>query len=215
MLEILLCIEHDLVRTGLRTVLESQPGWTVVCGTAGTPLAARSLLDQLAPDLVVADFPAAAFTDTGNGTRPAVPIVLVGFTPSPEEVRDALRSGARGVVLADDGSSQHVIEAVRALADGHAYLAPAVTADLLDRLAGGLPALDPAVRERLDTLTEREREVLELIACGRSTAEVARRLHLSPATVKSHLSHTLPKLGVQDRAQAVAFAHRAGLVTSG
>ncbi|CAA9252764.1 MAG: hypothetical protein AVDCRST_MAG41-1953 [uncultured Corynebacteriales bacterium] len=213
MLEILLCIGNDLVRTGLRTVLESEAEWRVVATSPETPEDLSGLLQRIGPDLVVSDFSPAVLAAAGTGSGPVVPVILIGHAPGAEQVREALRAGARGVVANDNDSSQHVIEAVRAVAGGYAYLAPSVTAKLLDGLASVAPAVPREYRERLQSLTDREREVLRLIARGRSTAEVADELHLSRATVKSHVSHALPKLGVQDRAQAVAFAHRAGLVT--
>lgn len=214
MLDILLSIGNDLVHTGLRTVLESEPDWNVVSTTpeAGRDLA--GLLRRTTPDVVVSDFSSAMLSAARTGSAPGVPVVVIGYAPQPDDVREALRAGARGVVANNYSSSQHVIEAVRAVTDGHAYLAPSVTAALLDGLSTATQPTDPAARQKVDLLTERERQVLQLIAGGRSTAEVADRLNLSRATVKSHVSHSLPKLGVQDRAQAVALAHRAGLVTA-
>lgn len=212
-LGILVCIGNDLVRTGLRTVLESEPEWGVLATAGDDSRDLAGLLRRTAPDVIVSDLSPAMLTAARAGPPPGVPVVVLEHAPHPDDVRAALRAGARAVVANSRSSSQHVIEAVRAVADGHAYLAPSITAALLDGLSAAAHPVDPAARQKADSLTGRERQVLQLVAGGRSTAEVAERLHLSRATVKSHLSHALPKLGVQDRAQAVAFAHRAGLVT--
>lgn len=215
MLEILLFVGHDLIRTGLRTVLESQPDWNVVSVGGDTAREITELVRRISPDVVVSDLSLAVLSAVRTAGPPGsgqeVPVVMIGDDPPVEEIRRALRAGARGVVV-NSGSSQHVIEAVRAVSDGYAYLAPSVTAALLAGLTALPPIVDRLTRERLESLTARERQVLRLIATGWSTAEVAERLHLSRATVKSHVSHALSKIGVQDRAQAVVFAHRTGLV---
>jgi DNA-binding NarL/FixJ family response regulator len=145
--------------------------------------------------------------------RPNAPRVLILTTFDLDEyVYDALRAGASGFLL-KRSSRDELINAVRVIADGDALLAPPVTRRLIDRFADN--HLDPAVAERLDVLTAREREVLVLVAKGNSNAEIAAALHLTEHTVKTHVSRMLTKTGLRDRVQAVILAYDTGLVSAG
>jgi len=131
-----------------------------------------------------------------------------------EYIIDALRAGASGFLL-KDAPTQEVIHAVRAVAAGDAVLAPAVTRQLLDQVARRLPAATSRSPAALAELTDRERQVLRMLAAGLSNAEIAHALVLSEATVKTHVSNLLGKLGLRDRVQAVIYAYESGLIAPG
>jgi DNA-binding NarL/FixJ family response regulator len=129
-----------------------------------------------------------------------------------EYIIDALRAGASGFLL-KDAPTQDVVEAVRSVAAGDAVLSPAVTRQLLDQVGRRLPAPVAREPEALGELTDREREVLRMLAAGLSNAELAEAIYLSEATVKSHVSNLLGKLGLRDRVQAVIYAYETGLIS--
>jgi DNA-binding NarL/FixJ family response regulator len=139
-------------------------------------------------------------------------LILTTFDPD-EYVYKALQAGASGFVLKDI-SPEDLVAAVRTVADGGALLAPSVTRRLISRFAAP-PSLDSSMVSRLDRLTSREREVLVAVATGSSNIEIAEDLFVGAATVKSHVSSILTKLGLNNRAQAVAFAYESGLVKPG
>jgi DNA-binding NarL/FixJ family response regulator len=139
-------------------------------------------------------------------------LILTTFDPD-EYVYRALRAGASGFVLKDI-SPEDLVAAVRTVADGGALLAPSVTRRLISRFAAP-PSLDSSVVARLDRLTSREREVLVAVSDGSNNSEIADDLFIGAATVKSHVSSILTKLGLNNRAQAVAFAYESGLVKPG
>jgi DNA-binding NarL/FixJ family response regulator len=147
-----------------------------------------------------------------GGSRARI-LILTTFDLD-EYVYEAIRAGASGFLLKDVQPSQ-LVDAIRVVAAGEALLAPTVTRRLLDRFADTLQADDGAPPPSLDSLTEREREVLKLLASGLSNAELAERLFLSETTVKSHISSVLRKLDLRDRVQAVVLAYEAGLVRPG
>ena len=139
-------------------------------------------------------------------------LILTTFDPD-EYVYQALRAGASGFVLKDI-PPEELVTAVRTVADGGALLAPSITRRLISQFAERL-AVDTAVSGRLERLTDREREVLSAIARGSSNAEISEELFIAAATVKSHVSSILTKLGLRDRAQAVVFAYESGLAETG
>ncbi|GAA3093867.1 hypothetical protein GCM10020001_006910 [Nonomuraea salmonea] len=145
-----------------------------------------------------------------------VPKVLVLTTFDLDEyIVEALRSGASGFLLKDVPPDE-LVQAIRVVAAGDAIVAPSVTRRLLDRFATRLPsAYEQAAPARLDRLTERELEVLRLIAKGMSNAEIAAKLVVSETTVKTHVGNVLTKLGLRDRVQAVVLAYETGLITPG
>ncbi|HUH06579.1 MAG TPA: response regulator transcription factor, partial [Egibacteraceae bacterium] len=139
-------------------------------------------------------------------------LILTTFDPD-EYVYKALRAGASGFVLKDIPPDQ-LATAVRTVADGGALLAPSITRRLIGQFAERL-TVDAGVAHRLERLTDREREMVVAVARGSSNAEIAKELFIGPATVKSHVSSILTKLGLRDRAQVVVFAYESGLVEAG
>ena len=131
-----------------------------------------------------------------------------------EYIIEALRAGASGFLL-KDAPTREVVDAVRAVAAGDAVLAPAVTRQLLDQVGRRLPAAVSRTPDGLAELTDREQEVLRMLAVGMSNAEIARGLVVSEPTVKTHVSNLLGKLGLRDRVQAVIYAYESGLITPG
>ena len=215
---VLLVDDQPLLSLGFRLVLEAQPEITVV-GEAGDGAQAVAMTRALRPDVVLMDVRmpvldgiAATKRIVADGGTARV-LVLTTFDLD-EYVYAALRAGASGFLLKDVPPAD-LITAIRAVAGGHAVVAPVVTRRLLDRFVPHLP--DPATGragsdERVDRLTGREREVLDLIARGLSNGEIAAELTLSEATVKAHVGRLLTKLALRDRVQIVVFAYENGLV---
>jgi DNA-binding NarL/FixJ family response regulator len=198
-------------------MLGAQPDLDIV-GEASDGAEAVKLAEELAPDVVVMDIRMPAL-DGIEATRrirrrPEAPRVLMLTTFDLDEyVYDALRAGASGFLLKDAPPGQ-LAEAVRTVASGEALLAPVVTQRLITRFLR-VPPASAAEARATERLTERELEVLRLVARGLSNAELAARLHLSDATVKTHVSRVLTKLDLRDRVQAVVYAYEHGLVTPG
>ncbi|OJF13236.1 DNA-binding response regulator [Couchioplanes caeruleus subsp. caeruleus] len=199
-------------------VLSSQPDIEVV-GEAEDGAQALSLLDRVVADVVVMDIRMPVM-DGVEATRrlterAAPPRVLVLTTfDTDEDAFAALQAGASGFLL-KNAPPEELLSAIRVVAAGDAVVAPRVTRRLLDRLAGRLAPPPEPQNDRLAILTEREREVLELVAEGLSNAEIAARLHVAEATVKTHFGRILMKLELRDRVQAVVLAYRLGLVRPG
>jgi DNA-binding NarL/FixJ family response regulator len=214
-IRVLLCDDQALVRSGFRLILESREGIEVV-GEAEDGAQALELTWRCLPDVVLMDVRMPR-VDGVEATRRLVRagaearIVMLTTFDLDEYVFEALRAGASGFLLKDVQPAQ-LVEAVRVVARGEALLAPAVTRRLLDRFAHALPAPAEPPPPRLGELTDREREVLALLASGLSNAELAERLVLSETTIKTHVSSILRKLGLRDRVQAVVLAYQAGLV---
>ena len=208
--------DQELIRAGLRTVLDARPDLTVV-GEAADGVEAVTVATRTRPDVVLMDVRMprrdgiAATRDLVAAGNPARVVMLTTFDLD-EHVYAALRAGASAFLLKDTRPAD-LAEAVRVVARGEALLAPTVTRRLLDRYADRLPAPAPtSTADALAVLTAREREVLTLTARALSNAEIAARLHLSTATVKTHVSAILTKLGLRDRIQAVVLAYDTGLV---
>jgi DNA-binding NarL/FixJ family response regulator len=214
MIEVLLADDQPLVRTGFRMILDAEPDIAVV-GEAGDGADAVRQCRKLGPDLVVMDIRmpvqdgiAATAQITAGGL--ARVLVLTTFHLD-EYVIAALRAGASGFLLKDVDAAK-LAEAIRIIAGGHAIVDPAVTRRLLDRFARLPAAREPsAAPPELDALTERETEVLTLVARGLSNAEIAAELTITETTVKTHVHHLLTKLNARDRVQLVIFAYDAGL----
>jgi DNA-binding NarL/FixJ family response regulator len=217
-IRVLLCDDQALVRSGFRMILEARPDLQVV-GEAEDGAQAVSLARQTQPDVILMDVRMPNL-DGVEATRqivaagsPARILVLTTYDLD-DYVYAAIRAGASGFLLKDVQPDQ-LAEAIRVIAAGEALLAPSVTRRLLGQFARALPGprASRASPASLSALTERETEVLRLLAAGLSNAELAGRLYISEATVKSHVSSLLRKLGLRDRVQAVILAYDTGLVT--
>jgi DNA-binding NarL/FixJ family response regulator len=214
-IRVLIADDQALMRTGFRMILDAQDDIEVV-GEAIDGEDAMRRFQQLSPDVVVMDVRMPTM-DGIEATRrlsalelPARVLILTTFDLD-EYVYEALRAGASGFLL-KDRPPEELVAAVRVIASGEALLAPSVTRRLIEEFAKRAPAGKPT---ELDELTEREREVLVLMAKGLSNAEIARALFVAETTVKTHVGRVLHKLGLRDRAQAVVLAYESGLVHPG
>jgi DNA-binding NarL/FixJ family response regulator len=214
-IRIVLVDDQELLRTGFRMVLNSQPDMAVV-GEAGDGQAALDLLTTLPADVVLMDVRmprmdgvAATREIVVRGERPRV-LMLTTFDLD-EYAFTALKAGASGFLL-KDVPPPDLLAAIRAVHSGEAVVAPSTTRRLLDKFAPLLPSGSEPAPPELTVLTDREHEVLLLVAQGMSNAEIAGKLFLSEATVKTHVGRILMKLGLRDRVQAVVLAYETGLV---
>ncbi|HWG61325.1 MAG TPA: response regulator transcription factor [Streptosporangiaceae bacterium] len=217
-IRVLVVDDQELVRSGFCVILDAADGITVV-GEAANGEAAVSSVAAHQPDVVLMDIrmpgmdglEATRMITSAEPSRPKV-IMLTTFDLD-DYVYEALRAGASGFLLKD--SPRHdLIAAVRAVAAGDALLAPSVTRRLIEAFARRPPETSPSPA-RLASLTVRERDVLLLLARGRTNAEIATGLFVSEATVKTHVGNVLAKLGLRDRVQAVILAYETGLVVPG
>jgi DNA-binding NarL/FixJ family response regulator len=213
----LICDDQALVRGGFRAILEARPEFEVV-GEAENGAEAIALAQRRLPDVILMDI-RMPILDGVEATRrlvaegsPARILILTTFDLD-DYVHAAIRAGASGFLL-KDVKPLELLDAIRIVAGGDALLAPSVTRRLLERFATTLP---PAGQSSgaLSDLTARETEVLRLLATGLSNAEIATALVVSEATVKTHVSSVLRKLGLRDRVQAVILAYETGLVRTG
>jgi DNA-binding NarL/FixJ family response regulator len=221
-IRVLLVDDQELMRSGLRMVLEEQPDLLIVGEAADGDQAVRATA-ALDPDVVVMDvrMPGVDGVEATRRIIAATPrsrvLILTTFDLD-EYAFSALRYGASGFLLKDVPPAQLAL-AIRHIADGDAVVAPGVTRRLLDAYADRLPDLRQQTRREpggpLSTLTEREREILVAVAAGLSNTEIAAKLYLAEATVKTHLGRILKKLGLRDRVQAVVYAYQIGLVRPG
>ena len=220
MIRVLLADDQALVRSGLRLILESRDDLDVV-GEAANGREAVELAAVTSPDVVVMDIRMpeldgieATRTIVARGASPRV-LVLTTFDLD-EYVYQALRAGASGFLL-KDASARQLADGVRVVAAGEALLAPSITKRLITEFSkiSDSPRLLPSAHAAYGDLTERETEVLVLIAQGLSNSEIAERLVVAESTIKTHVSRILVKLGLRDRTQAAVFAYEARLVTPG
>ncbi|MFF1547451.1 response regulator [Streptomyces sp. NPDC058291] len=215
---VLICDDQELIRMGLRMVVDSQPDLTVV-GEAADGEAAIASVAALRPDLVLMDVRMPGLDGLAATeqlcARPHAPRILVVTTFDLDEYAyAALRAGANGF-LVKDAPAEEILVTVRAVLRGEFMVAPSLTRRLVERFVLHAPASAPAQRSRLAALTGREREVLALVARGLANAEIADRLFVGETTVKTHLGRILTKLGLRDRVHAVIFAYESGLVRVG
>ena len=216
-IRVLLVDDQPLLRTGFRMILSAEPDLTIVGeaadGASGVEAARRLLPDVVLMDIrmPVMDGIAATRALAGPGVEnPAKVLILTTFGLD-EYVVEALRAGASGFLL-KDAPPEDLVEAIVIVASGEALLAPSITRRLLDRVASRLPPARENAIPALSELTEREMEVLKLVARGLSNAEIAEKLVVSETTIKTHVSRVLAKLEIRDRVQAVILAYETGLV---
>jgi len=216
---VLIADDQAVVRAGLRRILEVDAELQVV-GEVEDGVAAVEAARRLRPRVVLMDIrmprldglaATRRLLDEGGEEPPRV-LILTTFGLD-EYVYEALRAGASGFLL-KDAPAEELLDAVRVVSRGDALLDPAVTRSVIARFAA-LPSPSEELAAKVDELTPREREVLELLARGRSNAEIARELFVGEGTVKTHVARVLMKLALRDRVQAVIFAYEAGLVLPG
>jgi DNA-binding NarL/FixJ family response regulator len=214
MIRVLIVDDQPLARAGFKAVLEAT-GAIKVVAEAETGSQAVQQAKAHAPDVVLMDIRMPSM-DGIEATRrmPNQRILILTTFGLDDYIIEALRAGASGFLL-KDSQVQELVGAVRSVAAGDAQLSPAVTKRLLDQVARRLPGAVHRDTDPLASLTEREREVLCLVAAGMSNAEIAAALVVSEPTVKTHVSSVLQKLGLRDRVQAVIYAYENGLITAG
>ncbi|MFI5935439.1 response regulator [Actinoplanes sp. NPDC051494] len=217
---VLLAHDQPMLRSGLRMALSGAEGLAVV-GEAGDGVEAVDLSRRLLPDVVVMDLRLPRLDGLG-ATRgivasglPVRVLIMTGYEAD-EHVLGAVAAGAAGY-LGKDAPAHELVAAIRTVAAGGAVVAPLILGRLLARVAELLPAAETAatVAPALESLTDREREVLVHVARGHSNAEIARALTVSETTVKTHVGHVLTKLRLRDRVQAVVLAYETGLIRPG
>ena len=214
-LRVVIADDQPMMRAGFKAVLEATGNIHVVAEAANGEEAVAAAREH-EPDVVLMDIRMPGM-DGIEATRrmPSRQRVLILTTFGLDEyIIDALRAGASGFLL-KDAPTQEVVQAVRSVAAGDAVLAPAVTRQLLDQVARRLPAAVVHTPDALARLTDREQQVLRMLAAGLSNAEICEALVLSEATVKTHVSNLLGKLGLRDRVQAVIYAYETGLIAPG
>jgi DNA-binding NarL/FixJ family response regulator len=213
-LRVVIADDQPMMRAGFKAVLEAS-GDIEVVAEASNGEEAVDAATALAPDVVLMDIRMPGM-DGIEATRrlPRQRVLILTTFGLDQYIIEALRAGASGFLL-KDAPTQEVVAAVRAVADGDAVLSAAVTRQLLDQVARRLPAPVSRHAADLELLTEREHEVLRMLANGLSNAEIAAALVLSEATVKSHVSRLLGKLGLRDRVQAVIYAYETRLISPG
>jgi DNA-binding NarL/FixJ family response regulator len=219
MTRVVLVDDQALVRGGLRALLEAEPDLEVV-GEAADGDAAVEAVKTRKPDVVLMDIRMPG-VDGLEATRriaadPAlqhVKVLVLTTFEIDEYVFEALRAGASGFLLKDEEPTE-LLRAVRVVASGDSLLSPSVTRRVVETFATG-PQPNAPARERLEELTDREREIVALVGTGLSNQEIAEHLVISPATARTHVSRAMLKLNARDRAQLVVFAYETGLVAPG
>jgi DNA-binding NarL/FixJ family response regulator len=215
---VLLADDQAMVRVGFRMILESEPDIEVV-GEAGGGDEAEKAARSLRPDVVLMDIQMpggdgleATRNITSTAGLPTRVVILTTFERD-DYVYGALQAGASGFLL-KNASPEELVRAVRVVAAGDALLAPSVTRRIIEQFAGR-PVNSQRPAPELESLTQREREVLLMLAGGKSNAELAEALFVTEGTIKTHVSSVLMKLDLRDRVQAVILAYESGLVTPG
>ena len=216
MISLLLCDDQQLVRSGFRMILESEPDF-VIAGEAGDGEEALRVARRTHPDVVLMDVQMPRMdgleaTAALTALERAPKVLILTTFERDDYVFTALRAGASGFLL-KNAPAEQLVDAVRQVAAGDALLAPSVTRRLIEEFAR---RPGPGVRSAaLERLTGRELEVLQAVAAGLTNAEIAAQLYVGEATVKSHVSSVLTKLGLRDRVQAVVFAYENAVVSPG
>jgi DNA-binding NarL/FixJ family response regulator len=217
MISVLIADDQDLIRKGLRMLLEAEPDFRVV-GEAGDGGQALAQARRLDPDVILMDVRMPGFDGiqataqlTQGGSRAKI-LMLTTFNLD-EYVYHAMKAGASGFLL-KDATREQLTGAIRAICTGETLLAPAITRRLIEDFCRG-PAPGTSSDSAPGGLSEREREVVRLIAAGLSNAEIASGLYLSEATIKSHITRILARLGLRDRVQIAVYAYEHGIVRPG
>jgi DNA-binding NarL/FixJ family response regulator len=210
---VLLVDDHDLFRTGLRNLLEERG--VQIAGEAGAGAEAVRLVRELAPDVVVMDLHMPGMTGTEairqiHGFAPLTRVLVLTISDQDDDVLDAILAGACGYLL-KDSSVDELVRGIGAAAIGESIVSPAIAGKVLQQVRATAVSPDAADTIRAE-LSERELDVLKLIAAGNDNAMIAAQLHISPKTVKNHISNILMKLQIENRIQAAVYAVRSGLV---
>jgi DNA-binding NarL/FixJ family response regulator len=216
-IRIMLVDDQEMVRVGFRMILQAESDLSIVA-EAGDGATAVDLVAAARPDVVLMDVRMPRMDGIEacrliRDRRPDTRVMMLTTFDLHDYVHAALRAGASGFML-KDAPAEQLVDAIRIVASGDALLAPSITQALIDEIARQ-PVSDPSAYPGLATLTERELDVIRLMAKGRSNAEIAAELYLGEATIKTHVGHILAKLGARDRVQAVVIAYESGLVTPG
>ncbi|MDO4412266.1 response regulator transcription factor [Cutibacterium sp.] len=217
-IRLLLADDQQMVRAGFRLVLDAQPDMSVV-GEANNGAEAVTLVNELSPDVVLMDIRMPILDGLGAtekimATHPEARILVLTTFDLDEYVHAALRAGASGFMLKDAGPTE-LLAAIRAVRNGDSVVAPSATRRLIERFIprqNAAPMTDPTL---VESLSDREREVLTCVGEGLTNAEIAERLYVAETTVKTHVGHILSKLGLRDRVSMVITAYEAGLVRPG
>lgn len=214
MIRVAVIDDQAVVRMGLSTLIRSEDDLELV-GEAGDGKAGLALVHRERPDVVLCDIRMpvmdglALLRETGrSATLSGVRVVMLTTFELDEYVFEALRLGASGFLL-KDADPARLLEAIRVVADGGSLLAPSVTRRVIEHFGSARPAAEP--HPEIGRLTDREREIVTWVATGRSNAEIAEQLVVSPETVRTHVSRAMVKLHARDRAQLVVFALQSGL----
>ncbi|ANN15194.1 DNA-binding response regulator [Amycolatopsis orientalis] len=214
--KVLICDDQELVRVGMGMIVTSQDDLTVV-GEATNGAEAVEAAERLRPDLVLMDvrmpvLDGVAATERISESLPDTRVLMITTFDLDEYAYAALRAGASGF-LVKDAPADEILVAIRGVLRGDSMVSPSVTKRLLDRYLDD--ERDSGASARLETLTEREKDVLSLIARGLANAEIAAKLYIGETTVKTHVGRILAKLSLRDRVHAVVFAYESGLVRAG
>jgi DNA-binding NarL/FixJ family response regulator len=213
-LRILLADDHTIVRQGIRKIVEDQPDWEVVAEAGDGREAVRQAL-ELKPDIALLDIGMPLLNGIEAAAQitrraPAVKVVILSMHPNEAYITRALQAGAKGYLLKDSADTD-LIRALTLVSQGKSFFSPAVTKVMLDDYVRHLAAR--GVVDRYDSLSEREREIFQLVAEGRSNKEIADLLFVSPNTIETHRAHIMEKLDVHSAVELVLYAVRRGLIS--
>ncbi len=212
MTDILLADDHHIVRQGLRALLESEPHFRLV-GEAGDGIEAVRLTEKLKPDVLITDvmMPGLTGLEVARQVARSVPqtrIIILSMYSNDAYVLEALKNGAQGYVLKDSQASD-LVQAVREVAAGRRYLSPPLSERALELY---VKKVEDVPEDPYEMLTTREREVLQMAAEGRTSAEIAERLFISPRTAEGHRANLMRKLGLQNQTDLIRFALKRGIL---